>query len=88
MKTRCTLALGDRSVPATILNLSDQGALLSFEKTAGEVVTDDELGAEATFVLSTVTPHRKYIGEIIRSYYLDGAQQVALRFWKKYTTVP
>ncbi len=88
VKARCTLALEGRAVPAMIVNLSDQGALLGFEKDAGAVVSDEELGAEASFVLSVVTPHRKYTGEIIRSFFLNGAQQVALRFWKKYTVVP
>jgi hypothetical protein len=88
IQTSCTLALGGRKVAAVIVNLSDQGALLGFAKEAGEVVPDEELGTEASFLLPTVTPQRLYTGEIIRSYFLAGAQQVALRFWKKYTLVP
>jgi hypothetical protein len=87
VKTKTTLSLGGRKVPAIIVNISDQGALLGFAKDAGEVVPDEELGSEATFLLSTVTPHRQYTGEVIRSFFSDGAQQVGLRFWKKYTIV-
>jgi hypothetical protein len=87
VKTTCMITLGGRKVAAVIINISDQGALLGFAKEAGEAVPDEELGTEASFVLASVTPHRLYTGEIIRSYFLDGAQQVALRFWKKYTTV-
>ena len=87
VKTRCTLSLGSRRIPAEVINLSDQGVLLGFEKGSGAVVPDEELGAEASFVLTTFTPHRLYTGEIIRSFFSEEAQRVALRFWKKYTPV-
>jgi hypothetical protein len=88
VRTKCTISLGGRKVPAIIVNLSDQGALLGFAKEAGQVVPDEELGTDASFTLATVMPHRLYTGEIIRSFFQEGAQQVALRFGKKYTLVP
>ena len=47
-----------------------------------------DLGLEATFVLSSTTPTRRYTGEIIRFYYAQGTCHVALRFWKKYQEIP
>ena len=87
VRTSCTLSLGSRTLPALIIDLSDQGALVAFSKEAGEAVPDEELGTEASFILATVSPKRLYAGEIIRSFFFEGAQRVALRFWNKYTVV-
>ncbi len=83
----CTLTLGKRSIPAHVLNLSDEGALLAFARGAGELISNDELGEEASFVLTSFSPHRLYTGEIIRSFFSNDAQHVGLRFWKKFQAV-
>jgi hypothetical protein len=85
---QCTLSLDGREVPALIVNLSDHGALLRFEGNTGAAPSDDELGMEASLVLSAVTPHRLYTGEIIRRYFVDKTPHVVLRFWKKYRELP
>jgi hypothetical protein len=85
---QCTLSLDGRELPALIVNLSDQGALLRFERDSGAAVTDGDLGAEASLVLSMVTPHRLYTGEIIRRYFVDKTLHVVLRFWKSYREIP
>jgi hypothetical protein len=50
-------------------------------------VSSDDLGSEGVFVLATVTPARRYTGEIIRLFFREGAAFFALRFWKGYTEV-
>ena len=77
-----------RQVHAEIENLSELGGLFHIVEPGAAPVTDDDLGMEAVFLLSTVSPARQYTGEIIRLYFADGAPHVALRFWKKYREVP
>jgi hypothetical protein len=66
-------------------NLSEHGALFKIVTTENNSVSNDDLGMDASFVLGSMSPARKYTGEIIRLYFKDGAAHIALRFWKKYT---
>jgi hypothetical protein len=77
------IAIEDREVPAWLEDLSEHGALLRVDATGA--VSSDDLGLEGAFVLSTVTPARRYTGEIIRLFFRDGKAYFALRFWKGYT---
>ncbi len=86
-KTPCVLLVNGREVSARMENISVHGALFTIEAGAGETVSNNDLGYDASFVLTSVTPARKYIGEIIRLYFKDGNAHIALRFWKKYTEV-
>jgi hypothetical protein len=80
----CLLTISARRIRVTIENLSELGCLVHVSEPSRNAVTDDDLGQEATFVLSSPRPARRYAGEIIRRYYADGADHLALRFWKKY----
>jgi hypothetical protein len=84
----CTLAVEDRRIEAQLENLADDGALFTLRNTAMSEAPSFFLGRDATFVLTSFTPPRKYTGEIIRLFFKDGAPRVALRFWQKYTTQP
>lgn len=77
------IAIEGHDVPARLEDLSDHGALLRVE--AQGAISSDDLGMEATFVLATFTPARRYTGEIIRLFFRDGAAFFALRFWKGWT---
>jgi len=88
LKSSCTFSLDGQQLPALIINLSDQGALLRFAAGADAAVTDADLGSDASLVLTMVTPHRLYTGEIIRRYFVDKTLHVVLRFWKKYREIP
>ena len=88
LKSLCTFSLDGKQLPALIVNLSDQGALLRFAAGTDAAVTDADLGTDASLVLATVTPHRLYTGEVIRFYFAENAQHVVLRFWKKYREIP
>jgi hypothetical protein len=79
------IAIEGREVPARIEDLSEHGAL--FRVDARGAVSSDDLGMEGAFTLATVTPARRYTGEIIRLFFRDGAAFFALRFWKGYTEV-
>jgi hypothetical protein len=79
------ITIEDREVPALLEDLSDHGAL--FRVDARGAVSSDDLGSEGVFVLATVTPARRYTGEIIRLFFREGAAFFALRFWKRYTEV-
>ncbi len=79
------IAIDGHEVPARLEDLSEHGAL--FRVDAEGAVSSDDLGMEATFVLATVTPARRYTGEIIRLFFRDGAAFFALRFWKGYAEV-
>jgi hypothetical protein len=87
-KTPCVLSVNGRQVSAQLDNLSEHGALFTIKAGGSEAVSNGDLGFDASFVLSSVTPARKYIGEIIRLYFKDGAAHIGLRFWKKYTELP
>jgi len=78
-----TIAIEDREVPAWLEDLSEHGAL--FRVDVKGAVSSDDLGLDGVFVLSTVTPARRYTGEIIRLFFRDGKAYFALRFWKGYT---
>jgi hypothetical protein len=80
----CVLVIDGRQVHAAVENLSETGGLFHITEPGAAPVTDDDLGVEASFVLSAFSPARRYTGEIIRRYFADGAHHVALRFWKKY----
>jgi hypothetical protein len=88
LKSTCTFSLDGRNLPALVVNLSDQGALLRFAAGADAAVTVADLGSDASLVLTTVTPHRRYTGEIIRFYFAENALHVVLRFWKNYQELP
>lgn len=83
----CLLELEGRTVPGTLMNLSDEGALFRIDG-GGETLTNDDLGLDASFLLNSTRPPRKYTGEMIRRYFLGGAEYVALRFWRKYEELP
>jgi hypothetical protein len=87
----CTLTIGARAVLATLVDLSEVGALFRLAPTRGnrvsDEVSDDDLGQDARFLLTTVKPARRYTGEIIRRFYRDGAHYIALRFWDPYEEV-
>ena len=68
-------------------NISVHGALFTIAAAGGDTISNNDLGYDASFVLSSFAPARKYIGEIIRLYFKDGDAHIALRFWKKYTEV-
>jgi hypothetical protein len=79
------ITIEGREVPALLEDLSDHGAL--FRVDVRGAVSSDDLGLEGVFVLATVTPARRYTGEIIRLFFRDGKAYFALRFWKGYTEV-
>ncbi len=79
------VAIEDREVPALLEDLSEHGAL--FRVDVRGAVSSDDLGLECVFTLATVTPARRYTGEIIRLFFRDGKAYFALRFWKGYTEV-
>jgi hypothetical protein len=80
------ISIEGREVPALLEDLSQHGALMRVD--ARGAVSSDDLGLEGIFVLSTVTPARRYTGEIIRLFFRDGKAFFALRFWKAYTEMP
>ena len=82
------LTIGTRRLGVTVENLSERGCLVHVTQPPQQAITDDDLGQEATFVLSSLQPARRYAGEIIRRYYAEGADHFALRFWKKYEELP
>lgn len=84
----CTLSANGRKVPAVLVDLSDEGALFRLDGKGGDTVDSDDLGFDASFVLSSRPSARLYTGEMIRLFVRDGARFVALRFWKKYKEVP
>jgi hypothetical protein len=88
IREKCLLSINDRQVRAEIENLSEIGGLFQIIEPGAAPVTDDDLGMEAGFLLSTVSPARQYTGEIIRLYFAGGVHHIALRFWKKYHEVP
>jgi PilZ domain len=79
------ITIEGREVPALLEDLSEHGAL--FRVDARGAVSSDDLGLEGVFVLATVTPARRYTGEIIRLFFRDNAAFFAVRFWRGYTEV-
>ena len=51
LKSSCTFSLDGKQLPALIVNLSDQGALLRFAAGTDTAVTDADLGTDASLVL-------------------------------------
>jgi hypothetical protein len=88
MKSSCTFSLDGHQLPARVVNLSDQGALLRFASGSDASVTDADLGSNGSLLLTSVSPHRLYTGEIIRRYFAGDALHIVLRFWKKYREIP
>jgi hypothetical protein len=84
----CPLTIEGRQVHAEIENLSETGGLFHIVEPGAAPVSDNDLGMEASFVLTRFTPPRRYTGEIIRLYFAEGAHHIALRFWKKYQELP
>ena len=82
----CILEVEGRSIAGTLVNLSDHGALFRLES-SGDGITNDDLGLDASFVLGSTRPARRYTGEMIRRYHLGGDVYVALRFWRKYQEI-
>jgi len=76
------LIIEGRKVTARVENLSPMGGLFRIMEASDTAVTNDDLGREASFTLSTVSGLQEYAGEIIRLYYADGAYHLAVRFWK------
>lgn len=87
VREKCLLSIDGRQIHAEIENLSEIGGLFCIVEPGAAPVSDDDLGREARFLLSSVSPARQYTGEIIRLYFADGAHHFALRFWKKYREV-
>jgi hypothetical protein len=83
----CSLLIEGREIEAQLENLADDGALFALRNTALGEGPSFFLGRDASFVLKSFTPARKYTGEIIRLFFRDGSPRIALRFWQKYTTL-
>jgi hypothetical protein len=83
VKKQCVLTIEGRQVKARLEDVSRKGGLLRILEPGDTVVTNDDLGTEATFVLATEKGSTNFTGEIIRLYYADGAYHVVVRFWKE-----
>ena len=84
----CTLSLDGREVQVRVEDYSDIGARMRVLGPSQDVVTDNDLGTEVTFRILRSLPARECTGEIIRRYFKDGVQYIALRFWKKCRDIP
>ncbi|MBA7549345.1 hypothetical protein ES705_41825 [subsurface metagenome] len=79
------ILMEDGAIMCTLINLSETGALLRIYPEQNGTVTNDNLGEDVNFVLKQAsTANREYTGEIIRLFYKDNAEFIALRFWEKY----
>ena len=75
----------DGTIMCTLINLSEVGALLRINPEQKRTLTNDNLGEDVNFVLKQESAvDREYTGEIIRLFYKDNAEFIALRFWEKY----
>ena len=83
----CTLSVSGREVSAWLVDLSEEGALFRLANAGQNTVSNDDLGMDASFLLSSFSPARQYTGEMIRLFIRDGSRFVALRFWKRYKEV-
>lgn len=88
MSVGCVLSVDNREVPATLIDLSETGACFRLSPVASRSISPDDLGLEATFTLSVVTPARRYTGEIIRRFLKGGVPHIALRFWEPSVELP
>ncbi len=84
----CTLFLKGRRVPARVEDLSDIGVRFQILSEDPRAVTDEDLGAQVSFTLLSTVPPRACLGELIRRYFEDGAQHVAVRLWRKCRDLP
>jgi hypothetical protein len=82
------LSINGRNVSVRVENYSDIGARMRILSDRTDAVTDDDLGTEVTFRILRSLPPRECTGEIIRRYYQDGVQHIAVRFWKKCRDLP
>ena len=90
MNQAIEITIGDRQIPCTLVNISEEGALLRFGSDQNDKIGNDDLGEEASFVLSGLPDSRKrreYTGEIIRFYGQGEDTFVGLRFWQPYREV-
>ena len=83
----CVLDVQGRMFPGTLVNLSEEGALFRLEAGEPGSLEAEDLGMDASFVLSSTHPARRYTGEMIRRYFLGGFEYVALRFWRKFVEI-
>jgi hypothetical protein len=82
------LSINGRNVPARMENYSDLGARFRILSASSSAVTDADLGTLITFrILRSLSP-RECTGEIIRRYFDDGVQHIAVRFWQKCKDIP
>lgn len=82
------LQMRDCSIRARLLNLSVGGAFFRNEQDAERVLGDDYLGTHAQFVIKPKgKAARKYTGEVIRLYYRNRREHIALRFWERFKEV-
>ena len=84
----CILSIRGRAVAAHLEDFSAVGARFRILSDRVDAVTDDDLGEDVVFVHPTHKPPRKYTGELIRRYYSDDTQYIALRFWKARGELP
>ncbi|HEB09918.1 hypothetical protein LCGC14_3004230 [marine sediment metagenome] len=79
------ISMEDGAIMCTLINLSEVGALLRINPEQNGIPTNDNLGEDVNFVLKQASAvDREYTGEIIRLFYKDNAEFIALRFWEKY----
>jgi len=79
------ISMEDGTIMCTLINLSEVGALLRINPEQKRTLTNDNLGEDVNFVLKQESAvDREYTGEIIRLFYKDNAEFIALRFWEKY----
>jgi hypothetical protein len=71
-----------------LVDLSDEGALFRLGADGEPSISTDDLGADATFLVSSPLPARQYTGEMIRLFNRGSERFVALRFWKKPREMP
>jgi hypothetical protein len=79
----CVVSIDGRNVSVRVENYSDIGARMRILSDRSDAVTDNDLGTEVTFQILRSLPARECTGEIIRRYYQDGVQHIAVRFWKR-----
>jgi hypothetical protein len=82
------LSINGRNVRARVENYSDIGARFRILSAKPSAVTDADLGTLITFRILHCLPPRECTGEIIRRYFDDGIQHIAVRFWQKCRELP
>ena len=84
----CTLSVNGRKVATQLVDLSEEGALFRLGADGEESVSPDDLGSDATFLVSSPPPALLYTGEMIRLFNKGSARFVALRFWTRPKPAP